>query len=64
MMYNANDNSMMYKRIIHIDNYLNVNGLYTPAKRHRLTGWMKTCARVHFHLPDHSAWPPPPPHCM
>ena len=55
MMYNANDNSMMYKRIIHIDNYLNVNGLYTPAKRHRLTGWMKTCARVHFHLPDHSA---------
>ena len=36
----------------------NVNGLNALTKRYRLVGWMKTCADVHFHLPDHSAWPP------
>ena len=35
---------------------LNVNGLNAPTKRHRLDGWMKTCACMHFHLPYHSAW--------
>ena len=40
-------------------NTLNVNGLNAPIKRHRLAGWMKTCACMHFHLPHHSAWPPP-----
>jgi len=29
---------------------LNVNGLNAPTKRHWLTGWMKTCACMHFHL--------------
>ena len=36
---------------------LNINGLNAPTKRHRLDGWMKTCACMHFHLPYHSAWP-------
>ena len=34
---------------------LNVNGLSTPIKRHRLAKEMKTCACMHFHLPHHSA---------
>ena len=34
---------------------LNVNGLNLPTKRHRLAGWMRTCACMHFHLPHHSA---------
>ena len=34
---------------------LNVNGLNVSTKRHRLAGWMKTCACMHFHL-HHSAW--------
>ena len=38
---------------------LNGNGLNAPTKRYRLTGWTKTCACMHFHLPHHSAWPPP-----
>ena len=29
---------------------LNVNGLNAPTKRHRLAGWMKTCACTYFHL--------------
>ena len=33
---------------------LHVNGLNAPIKKHRLTGWMKTCACMHFHLPHHS----------
>ena len=33
---------------------LNVNVLNAPTKRHILTGWMKTCACMHFHLPHHS----------
>ena len=37
---------------------LNTNGLNAPTKRHRLAGWMKTCACMHFHLPHHFAWPP------
>ena len=40
---------------------LNVNGLNAPTKRHRLSGWMKTCAYMHFHL-HHSARHPP--NCM
>ena len=35
---------------------LNVNVLNAPMKRHKLAGWMKTCACMHFHLPHHSAW--------
>ena len=35
---------------------LNANGLNAPTKRHRLTGWMKTCSCMNFHLPHHSAW--------
>ena len=42
---------------------LNVNELNVPTKRHSLTGWMRTRAYMHFHLPHHSAWPPPP-NCM
>ena len=34
---------------------LTVNGLNAPTKRCRLAGWMKTCARMHLHLPHHSA---------
>ena len=34
---------------------LNVNGLSTPIRRHRLAKEMKTCACMHFHLPHHSA---------
>jgi len=34
---------------------INVNGLNAPTKRHRLAGWMKTCACTHFYLPCHSA---------
>ena len=34
---------------------LNVNGLSTPIKRHRLAKEMKTCACMHFRLPHHSA---------
>ena len=37
---------------------LNVNGLNAPTKRHRLAGWMKTCACMLFHLPHCSAWLP------
>ena len=37
---------------------LNVSGLNAPTKRQRLTGWMKTCACMHFRLPHHSAWHP------
>ena len=37
---------------------LNVSGLNAPTKRHRLAGQMKTCAWMHFHLPQHSAWLP------
>ena len=33
---------------------LNVYGLSTPNKRHRLAWWMRTCAYMHFHLPYHS----------
>ena len=39
---------------------LTLNGLNAPTKRlagwmrHRLTGWMRTCAYLHFHLPHHS----------
>ena len=33
---------------------LNVNGLNAPTKRHRLTGWIKICACMHFLLPHHS----------
>ena len=32
---------------------LNANGLNAPTKRYRLTGQMKTCACMHFHLPHH-----------
>jgi len=32
---------------------LNINGLNAPTKRQ--TGWMKTCACMHFHLLHHSA---------
>ena len=39
---------------------LNVSGFNAPTKRQRLTGWMKTCACMHFHLPHHSAWPTHP----
>ena len=38
---------------------LNVNGLNAPTKRHRLDGWMKTCACMHFHLSRQFAWCPP-----
>ena len=34
---------------------LNITGLNAPIKRHRLAGWMKTCACMHFHLTYHSA---------
>ena len=34
---------------------LNVNGLNTPTKRHRLSGWIKIGACTHLHLPHHSA---------
>ena len=34
---------------------LNVNGLNTPTKRHRLAGWIKTGACMHLHLSHHSA---------
>ena len=45
-------------RIIHIDNYLKINGLNTPTKRLRLTSlWKRAC--MQFNLPYHSAWPPP-----
>ena len=40
---------------------LNVNRLNAQTKRHRLSGWMKTCAYMHFHL-HHSARHPP--NCM
>ena len=32
---------------------LHVNGLNAPTKRHRLAGWMKTCACMHstYHIP-------------
>ena len=33
---------------------VNANGLNATTKRHRLAGWMKTCACMHFHL-HHSA---------
>ena len=36
---------------------LNVNGLNSPTKRHRLAGQIKTSACTHFHIPHHSAWP-------
>ena len=39
---------------------LNIDGLNAPTKRHRLAGWMKTCACMHFHLAHHSAWLPTP----
>ena len=29
---------------------LNVNGLNAPKERHRLAGWMKTCACMLCHL--------------
>ena len=31
---------------------LNVNGLNTPSKRHRLTGQMNTCEGIQFQLPQ------------
>ena len=34
---------------------LNASGLNAPTKRHRLAGWMKTCACMYFHLPHQSA---------
>ena len=37
---------------------LYTNGLNAPTKRHRLAGWMKIYACMHFHLPHHFAWPP------
>ena len=44
---------------------LNVNGLNAPIKNHRLTGWMKTCVCMHFHLTHfHYSTSPPPPRCM
>ena len=36
---------------------LYTNGLNEPTKRHRMAGWIKTCAHMHFHLPHHSACP-------
>ena len=42
---------------------LNVNGLNAPTKRCRLTGWMETCACMHFHSPYHSVRLPPPNLC-
>ena len=44
-------------RIIHINIYLKWKGLNEPTKRHRLAGWWKH-VHMHFHLPQHSAWPP------
>ena len=38
-----------------IDNYLKCKWIKSTTKRHRLTGQMKTCACMHFHLPHHSA---------
>ena len=38
---------------------LNVNVLNAPTKRHILTGWMKTCACMHFHLLHPLTDPPP-----
>ena len=43
-----------YISIITID----INRLNASTKRHRLTGWVKTCAWMHFHLSHHSAGPP------
>ena len=40
---------------------LNINGLNASTKRYRLDGQIKTCASMHFHLPHHFAWTPPPP---
>ena len=37
---------------------LNIDGLNTPTKRHRLAEIMKTCACMHFHLLHHFAWLP------
>ena len=34
---------------------LNANRLNAPTKRYRLAEWMKTHARTHLHLPQHSA---------
>ena len=39
---------------------LNVNRLKAPTKRHTLAEQMETSACMHFHLPHHSAWYPPP----
>ena len=33
---------------------LNINGLNTPTKRHKLAGQIKTCTGMHFHLQHHS----------
>ena len=38
---------------------LKVNRLNAPTNRYILTEQMTTCACMHFHLPYHSAWPPP-----
>ena len=32
---------------------VNANGLNATTKRHRLAGWMKTCACMYLHLPYH-----------
>ena len=53
------DAEKVFDNIMHIDITLNVNRLNAPTKRHRLAGWMKTCACTHFYLPHHSAWPLP-----
>jgi len=37
---------------------VNANGLNATTKRHRLAGWMKTCACMYLHWPYHWAWPP------
>ena len=54
ILYQLNYQGSPYISII----TLNVNGLSTPIKRHRLAKEMKTCGCIHFHLPHHSAWSP------
>ena len=49
------DAEKAFDNIMHINITLNVNRLNAPTKRHRLTGWMKTCACTHFYLPHQSA---------
>ena len=42
-------------RVIHVDNYLKCKWINKCTNQKTQTGWMKTCACMHFHLSYHSA---------